>query len=149
MPTLLEQAAKMTAAAAETLERNLLKMPEEKLTWKPEKGARTVLHQVAECAVINKMAAGMLATHQIPADFREQMDAAFAHNDTRDKVIASLKEGTSALTAAIAAFPAENLDAEIPLPWGKHTAADVIFMPYWNMSYHEGQINYIQTLYEE
>ncbi len=149
MPTLLEQAAKMTAQAAGKIESAMLKMPEEKLTWKPEQGARTILHQIAECACINKMAAGMLATQQMPADFREQLDASFAHNDTRDKTIASLKEGTALLTAAILAFPAEKLDSEIALPWGSHTLADMVFMPYWNMSYHEGQINYIQTLYEE
>jgi hypothetical protein len=34
------------------------------------------------------------------------------------------------------------------MPWGaKMTFAELLFLNYWNLVYHQGQIAYIQTLY--
>ncbi len=38
------------------------------------------------------------------------------------------------------------MDAVIPMPWGPMTVAQMITSPHWNMTYHEGQINYIASI---
>jgi len=39
-----------------------------------------------------------------------------------------------------------DLGAEIAMPLAAITLAQLFLMPVWNMSCHEGQINYIETL---
>jgi hypothetical protein len=51
------------------------------------------------------------------------------------------------MKAAIIAFPEAEMNDEITLPWGTYTLAAVMGFPAWNLNYHFGQINYIQTLY--
>jgi uncharacterized damage-inducible protein DinB len=61
-------------------------------------------------------------------------------------VKALLDENTPKAVAAIKATPDEDLGIEVMMPWGPMTLAQIISYPYWNMSYHEGQINYIASM---
>ena len=38
------------------------------------------------------------------------------------------------------------MGVEIPMPWGPMTIGRMITYPQWNMTYHEGQINYLASL---
>jgi hypothetical protein len=44
---------------------------------------------------------------------------------------------------AIAGIPDEDLGAEVQMAWGPMTIEHMMAHGYWNMSYHEGQINYL------
>ena len=57
------------------------------------------------------------------------------------------KANLEAMKAAIIAFPESDMDVRIDLPWGNYSLTEVMGFPAWNMIYHFGQINYIQTLY--
>lgn len=122
--------------------------PADKQTWKPLERGRTVVDQVAECAMINTGSAQMVADRAWPDVDMAQWRQTQAALDTLDKAVAQLQAGTAALTAAIRATPDDALGVEITLPWATCSLAEVFLMPLWNMSYHEGQINYIQTLCE-
>jgi len=37
-------------------------------------------------------------------------------------------------------------NVEVQMPWGMMTLAQIISYPYWDMSYHEGQINYLASM---
>lgn len=107
---------------------------------------RTVLDLVAECAITNKMSIALLRDRRWDEAGREARQKAHAALDTLDKACDALAESTIALANAIRAIPDDHLALEVFLPSETSTVADDMLHSYWNMSYHEGQINYIQTL---
>jgi len=149
MPTINELMAKMNRQAAEGLARSVLAMPPEKQTWQPEDTARSALDQIAECGAVNLWMARIFQERAVPPLDMGQLDRLKAENNTQEKALTLLQAGTKALVAAIEALAPEYLDDTVQLPWKEapSTLAEVMIMPYWNMVYHLGQINYIQTLY--
>jgi uncharacterized damage-inducible protein DinB len=59
---------------------------------------------------------------------------------------ALLEENTRRAVAAIGTVSDEALKDEVEMPWGKQPLADIVAYPYWNMTYHQGQINYIASM---
>lgn len=134
--------------AATDLATALMRLPEEKRNWSPMGEARTAIDLVAECALLNGSTAGLI----IKRSFEESFDTA---NYMRLKeelaqdweaLHALLDENTKLVAATIRAVPDEELGAEVMMPWGPMTIEQVCSYPYWNMSYHEGQINYIASM---
>jgi len=69
--------------------------------------------------------------------------------DTFAKCRERMQAGTGRLCHAIERFPDGRLEEEIFLPFGggvSLTMADVLALHGWNLTYHLGQINYLQTL---
>ena len=53
-----------------------------------------------------------------------------------------------AVCRAIDTFSEADLGKEVAMPWGaKFPAMVAILLPTSHMTYHDGQINYIQTLF--
>lgn len=143
-------ATKMTLKAVEDLRANLEAMPPDKQVWRPLDCGRSALDQVQECAVINGFFASILRDRTVPDMDWGAYKAACAALDTPEKALAALDESGKALQAAIEAFPDNKLADSITLPFAEGmvtTFAEIMFAAYWNMTYHTGQIAYIQTLY--
>lgn len=124
----------------------------DKMTWKPLDKGRTALEQVIECAGFALLTKAMFdAQAAVPIDM-EKMAAMRVQYDTPEKALALLDSAFEALGQAVEAFPAEKLGDKIILPFGggmERSFAEVAMMTHWNTVYHEGQINYIETLTEE
>jgi hypothetical protein len=143
-------AAELTRDAADRLARAIRAMPPDKVAWSPFENGRTAIDQVVECAGLNMIVADILTRR----DTRPLDEAAYERmrqeNDTAEKALALLERGTAALVRAIEGFPHAHLDDTLVLPFAgnvKRTFARMMMGGYWNMIYHWGQINYIQTLY--
>ncbi len=110
-------------------------------------GARTALHMFAECAMLADIS-DMANSKAFPDDFD------FAHFQAEMAQLAENEEGARALlhenvekcSGTILTVPDEDLAIEIPMPWGPITVAHLLAYPYWNMAYHEGQINYLAAM---
>lgn len=144
--TIQEYAAAAIEKSASDLIQSALTLPEDKRDWKPQDKGRSALSQIAECAVMNTLAAKivMAGTYQdsLMAEWGELLGAL----DTPEKAIVQMREGVAALASAVREAPEATLGDEISLPWATVTLAQFFLMPLWNMSYHEGQINYIGSL---
>jgi glutathione S-transferase len=81
---------------------------------------------------------------QTRAIFRQEIESGSYGGEA---VKAKLLEATQELAEAILAVPDADLANEIQVDTETYLLADCFLHPYWNMVYHEGQINYIQTLY--
>jgi len=86
---------------------------------------------------------------RLPGDKRDW--AAFGRAKTelaqnRDALLSLLHANTQKVIAALNAVAEEDLNVAVPMPWGPMALSEVMAYPYWNMSYHEGQINYIAAL---
>jgi len=146
--TVQEYVARVTEKKAEDLLAAAYDVAEEKRAWKPLGRGRTVIDMIAECAITNRMSIKLLHERVWDAAGREERRQAHAALDTLDKAGASLQENTRALADIIRAIPDDQLALEIALPDEKSTVAEDMLHSYWNMVYHEGQINYIHALEE-
>jgi len=137
--------ATSTIRAAQDLEKALLELPEEKRAWKASPASRSALNMVAECAVMAEATISMIQTGAFPSEaasiaFRAEITALA---DDWPKLQALLHENTAKVAEAIRAVPDEALLKEFVLPWETITMSTTMSYPYWNMSYHMGQINFI------
>lgn len=128
------------------LEKELLKLGEH-ATWSPLDKGRTAVDQVAECALITDWVAQTLEDYALaPMDW-EGYGAAKSALDTPEKALAALKPATERCIAALGQLPAEKTGDVVELPWGeKYTLGELANIVWWNNTYHNGQICYIQTL---
>jgi len=148
--TLQEFLIRSTQNAAKKLEAAVLQLPEDRRNWSPMGNARTALNMVAECAILGATTADMIRNRAFPADFdRDAFDREkqrLANDWPALQVL--LHENNQKAIAEIATVPDDALWIEVAMPWGTQTLAEIMAYPYWNMSYHEGQINYIASMLE-
>lgn len=145
--TIPEVAIQMTTETAEILIAVATATPAERLAWTPLENGRSILEQLAECAVANRKWASILRTGfyaNLPEGAYDQ-----AVRDAADLTSATsmLRAATSELVTAIGTVSPDRLGDMIETEWGPYSIARCCLHAYWNMAYHEGQINYIQTLY--
>ena len=137
-----------TQQAATDLEKALMRLPEEKRNWSPAEKARTAMDQVAECAILNGSTCELIksrtwnADYDFPEFLRKKEELARDWNAMKSL----LEENTAKVIATIREAPDEDLGVVVQMPWGPMTLAQIIAYPYWNMTYHEGQINYIASI---
>ncbi len=144
--TVQEYVARATERKSQDLLAAAQSIAEGRQNWKPLEQGRSVIDQLAECALINGASVQVLRDHAWDEAGSEDFQEVHASLDTVDMAAARLQENTVALAAAIRAVPDGDLDTTIMLPWGEATIADFLLLAYWNMSYHEGQVTYIQSL---
>jgi uncharacterized damage-inducible protein DinB len=140
--------ASATQKAAADLETALMRVPEDKRTWSPMDKARSAMDQAAEVAMLNGYTAHLINNRSWDTkfDFDDYLQEKAALAQDWNAVKALLDKNTPLVIAAIQAVPDSDLDIEVTLPWGPSSLAQVMSYPYWNMSYHEGQINYIASM---
>ena len=145
--TLQNYMATATQKAADDLVAALMRIPEDTRAWSPDDKGRSALDQVAECAVLSGYTAELIQTRH----WSDSNASMFMKEKTEvlqdwDKLQGLLQQNTARLIAAIHTTPDDALVDEIQMPWTKMTLAEVLGYPYWNMSYHQGQINYIASM---
>ena len=139
-----------TQKAADEIEAAYLNLPEAKRHWSPGGAARSAADMIAECAIMNDLT-GLIQTRTLPADFdyaRFQQAKAALSGDW-ETMRTQLHTSTARGIAAIQDAPASDLDDIIEMPWGNFTLAEIMAYPYWNMSYHLGQINALAAQLED
>ena len=140
--------ADATRKAATNVVTAFLSLPEDRRNWKPTEESRSALDQLAECAMNNAFTADIIEQRAMP--FHSQEDYLKQKADLvatgYDAVKVLLDRNTERFIGVVAAFPTDALTDEIDLPWGKSKLSEVLAYPYWNMGYHEGQINYIASI---
>jgi hypothetical protein len=123
-------------------------IPEDKLNVSPMGCARTPLHFTAECAGFNmyvgKLLAGEVAERPSP-EVREQF---YASIDTLEKATEAIRSSADKILAGLENADDEMLMKEIQAPWGATVPVyQLVQTAGVHMGYHDGQINYIQSLY--
>jgi len=140
--------AESTQKASTDILAVLLRLPEDKRNWSPGGTARTALDIVAECALNNRYGADLIKTHKWTmndqdAYRQEKADLVASGLESLEKL---LEENTKYLIEAIEGVADDQLDVEVPTPFGNGPLSGIMRYPYWNMSYHEGQLNSIDML---
>ncbi|MEN3000701.1 MAG: DinB family protein [Armatimonadota bacterium] len=141
---------RMTREAVEMLFRYARAVPEEKLHWRPAEHARSVIEILQENAILPYTL--QLALHERPqtpdASLWERATQLAGDLSTLDACEQACRKGTEALLQAIRQLPPEALEQTVMMPWGKPMSLfELVYDHYWNLTYHLGQIAYIQLLY--
>ena len=144
--TVQEYIAEQTERIAAALSHYIGTTQEDKLYWKPEMAGsaptRSILEQISECIGVNHLVAQLLRGEHVEAV--AWPDLVFADDaDAQDRIKASAAE----LAAAIRALHDEDLTRLFKHPRAEISGANLLMMPYRNMAYHAGQINFFQILY--
>jgi hypothetical protein len=137
--------ASQTEVVTDGIIRNVKALPADKLDWKPFDKGRSAMSQFQECAVSPEIFIRALnGGGYVYTDDLKGKREALATVELAEK---ALRENTAELLKQIRALPDSRLDEPIELPWGATwRLVDVMNMHFWNLAYHVGQINYIQTL---
>lgn len=125
-------------------------VPQDKLEWKPLDMGRSVLSLAQECAFSPTWAPDLLINRSMPDMTDEDLEAMTQFTSqwtTLDECERVCRENCEKLYAVIREFPESDLQETVTIQWGTFSMAELILLQYWNMLYHYGQINYIQTLY--
>lgn len=148
----VDQIIRMTTNAAKDFVKNVRALPEDKVSWKVLDTGRSALDQFQEVAQSPLYVISMLELRACPPFEPEKWEQARVQRSgwTVDECEAKLNENLATLFKAFREFPEEDLSIEIDLPFIeglRQSMADIMAYPYWNISYHAGQVCFIQTLY--
>jgi uncharacterized damage-inducible protein DinB len=151
MPILLRHfLADATQKAARDLTEAFLALPEDMRRWKPGFGTRSAADQFAECALNNGYAAELIQSGRFTSKSAEDIANERADLATReaDDIIQKLNCSVHLVIETLHNASDERLMQEVELRWGKTTLTETAAYPYWNMTYHLGQINMIRSFME-
>ena len=119
----------------------------DRAAWSPLDKGRTAVDQIAECALITGMVADILASGVVPDPDWEAYGRAKAALDNVAAASALLHANTDKLRLSYEALSDADAEREVAMPWGAtYTLIELPSVVLWNNTYHEGQINYIDTL---
>jgi len=141
---------RMTWEAVEMLFRYARAVPDEKLGWRPAEHARSVMEIAEENAIMPyALRLSLEERPQTPdPSLWERARQLAGDLGTLDACERACRRGTEALLTAIKQTPPEALLQTIMTPWGKpFSLFEIAYDHYWNLTYHLGQIAYIQLLY--
>jgi hypothetical protein len=123
-------------------------IPADKQNVCPGGCARPPLSLVVECGMINEFIAKFLTTGSTERMPREQREAFMNSFDTSEKALDYLDNQTQTLCAAFETLDENSLGETSDVLFGRPmTRLAIAELPAFHMMYHDGQLNYIQTLY--
>jgi hypothetical protein len=128
--------------------KDLTAIPEDRHDECPGGCAHPALRVVAECAAVNGLVASYLSTgraERLPPDQREAHLNSF---DTAEKALAYLEQETRKLISAFECLDESTLGDRDDTFFGRPmTRFAIAELPAVHMMYHDGQLNYLQTLH--
>ncbi|HZO90085.1 MAG TPA: DinB family protein [Chthonomonadaceae bacterium] len=138
----------MIQSARHRLVNDLKAIPAEKQNERPGGCARSALHIVAECATLNGTIATFLRTGTMNRLSREEREAHLRSFDTEETALAYLEQETQRLLEAVDTLDENTLGDVSTEPLGRPMSRFALAgLPAGHMMYHDGQLNYIQTLH--
>lgn len=143
MISIKEMAKGATMHTATMLVKDATYIPEEKLCFCPMGCAKTAEMILKEIARGNGMLQAAIKGGAPDAEFNAKVEAA-SGLDALGKLV---MESAEKVCAVIDSIPESDLEKEAKMPWGAtFPIYAAIFLPSQHMNYHDGQVNYIQTL---
>ncbi|MCW5942619.1 MAG: DinB family protein [Fimbriimonadaceae bacterium] len=146
-----DQVVKTTMKALDDVCRAARAVPPDKQRWSPQGEARSTLDQMREIALQTPWFVRLLREKAPPEVHDDTIRAAMAQTQglTVEECVEAARRALPELCEAIEQIADEELEHEIDMPFGggmRMTLADVMLLPSWNMTYHLGQINYVQLM---
>ncbi len=137
---------------AQTITRSTPFVPADKRNWSPMGAARTTVDMVQECCEALEMFTNFMKTGQPPrfdkATMAARAEALKKSPPKLEDLFPRLQKATEEYAETIEKLPDDKLFQMVSSPFGgqQMPLIQLVGMPTFNMVYHWGQINYIQTM---
>ena len=151
---LIAQSKQNTEMAKGRLLRTFEFIPDDKLTYSPAPTCKHALRIVAHCAVTNNIFATILRGEDLPVsenpdEARAKVAAMESSVTSREAAVKSLEDSTAAVMSALDKVTAESLETSPMSPFGPFPMSFWMALPAMHMGSHAGQIDYIQTIWDD
>jgi hypothetical protein len=137
----------------QSLFRAARKVPADKVEWQPLDSGRSVLDVCQECALSPTWAISLLASDKpfsITPEMMQEFENTKKSLTTLDECEKMAEANLAKLNELVLNFPDDKLGGTVAMPmWpgGQMPIIEALQIHNWNVSYHTGQVNYVQTLY--
>lgn len=146
MASILEMAKEFTVQQTEMLLKDASYIPEENLGYCAAGCAKTAAQILREIAKTNWEIAAAIKGAET-GEAVEKLAKQIEDASTLDALSRLVRESADAVCGAIDSHSEADLGNMIRMPWGAmFPLGQAIFLPASHMTYHDGQINYIQLL---
>ena len=125
------------------------KFPSDKLDWKATPCNRTALDMLQEIATALQVFMPGILSRKV--EFSPEVFGKWAEDRSKitnlDELERLAKEGMAELKQAIISTPEGEWSIKVDMPFpGEFNVADLLSYQYWNASYHEGQIMFLEMM---
>lgn len=142
-----ETLIRLTRERSKSLIRAARCIPADKLTWKAAPGNRTALDILQELATIPGGLTEVVKNRKMTwtAEDFARYQAEWAKLTDFEDLLARIQAGTERIVATITATDPSLWGQKVETPWPvEYQVVDMLGYHLWNLSYHEGQLVYIQ-----
>ena len=149
MPTIKELAGQLEGQFQSIIKTGVAPMPEEKFTFKPSKTARSVSELTAHLAYSNYFFMGVMKGEPGTTEGWDEAQAAWEKQnpcDTKANATKAYQKSVADFLAYFKTLKDADLMKPAKLPWRETNIAGVIMDNQWHLTYHLGQMAYIQTV---
>ena len=146
MASILDMAKEFTMQQVEMLLKDASYIPQVNLGYCAAGCAKTAAQILREIARANWEIAGAIKGEE-PEEAAEERAKQIEDASSLDALSRLVRESANAVCGAIDSHGEADLGNMIRMPWGgMFPLGQAIFLPASHMTYHDGQINYIQLL---
>lgn len=135
--------------------RNFSHVPDEKLSWTPTPTAKSAIRIAAHTALYAGRFARMIRDRRQPApenltEWLAERDAEEVAITSREEVETIFREGTAEVLAALDTLMPEDLEMSLDSGQGwSMPMKQLIGLPGFHATLHAGQIDYLQTCWDD
>jgi hypothetical protein len=155
MEDLVDIARKRAVSGMDYFLRNFSYVPDDKLTWTPTPTSKSAIRVAAHTALYAGRFARMIREQKLPVP--DNLAEWLAKNNAEEEAITSrtemeavFRKGTDEVLAALDSVTPEALGLSLDsgLGWSM-SMTDVINLAGWHATLHAGQIDYLQTCWDD
>ena len=148
LTSLKEETIARLNANLETYLKDMAFIPEEKLSVSPMGRARPVLEFTAEVIGFNQFVSKALSGQEVAMPSDEERKAFFDSVSSRDLAKSMLVDSVQEIVSSLERLDEAELTEEVTMYWGAGASKlNVANMAAAHMGYHDGQLNYVQSLF--
>lgn len=119
---------------------------EKKQGWKPEESAKSAQEIANHVSYWNLVFEKAIRGVALPEASESEWIESNREIKTKEGSRATLEKTSQAFSKAVKGLSGEQLIKSISLPWGSSSTLQAVLGNYNHISYHSGQLNYLQTL---
>lgn len=152
---LIESCKQRAVSNMEFFLRNFAHVPDDRLNWTPTPTSKSALRIAAHTALYAGRFAKMIRERQVPSP--ANLDEWVANNNaeevaitTREEMERVFREGTAEVLAALDSLSPEDVEMTIDSGQGwTMPMTQLMGLPGWHATLHAGQIDYLQTCWDD
>lgn len=151
----IETAKQRAVGGMDMFLRNFAHVPDDKLNWSPTPSSKSAIRVAAHTALYAGRFARMISDRQLPAP--TNLEEWIANNNAEEAALTDrvemervFREGTAAVIAALDSLTANEIDQTLKSGNGfEMPMKQLINLPGWHATLHLGQIDYLQTCWDD